>query len=573
MKSIQTRMLIIFSFAFIVSSVILSFSIYRSSNELVVNSISTQAKLIAENAVKKVDLNKYEGITPESGPTEYYMELRQQLNDIREMNGLKYLYTMGRRSVAEGYEYFYVVDGFPVESNEASEIGDVEENHYPSLEQTFETKQASIGELSYSEEYGATVTAYVPIINNNGDMIGVLGADFDAENIYQLMKTEKQKMIVLTLIVLIVMFIIIYLLSRYLVQPLKELINHTRIVRTGDFTIKMESNRKDEIGELNRAFNEMIQDINEMIHTVNVSASKLNTSSQEISSTAEQSAKTADVLASTIREITQGSKRQLKIIEDATETIKQMTIGLDSITHHLSEVSIASHMTNDLSNNGIKQIERAVKQINQIKTAQHQSSTVIQELGIKSKEIDEIVDVITNIASQTNLLALNAAIEAARAGEHGRGFAVVSQEVRKLAEQSAQAAKKIAILIKDIQVKTESAVKTMEESSREVEEGTRVVAESGEEFNKIREAVQSVNGQIENVTAAIEQLSAGSSQIVGIIEEVNKIAENSNQKTNDFAKLIDGQISMVHEINYSTDQLKEMSNHLDKVVKQFKIKK
>lgn len=152
----------------------------------------------------------------------------------------------------------------------------------------------------------------------------------------------------------------------------------------------------------------------------------------------------------------------MEVIANANDTIKEMSAGLDHITKNLSLVTRSSQTAKDASNNGRLKIEKAVDQIRQIHQSQHHSSQVMKELGIKSKEIDEIVVVITDIANQTNLLALNAAIEAARAEEHGKGFAIVSEEVRKLAEQSARAAEKISSLIKEIHLKTEDAVQTID---------------------------------------------------------------------------------------------------------------
>lgn len=572
MKSLQTKMLIVFSLIFVLSSIFLSYSIYQSSSSLVVNSVSTQAKLIGEKVVSTINVDQYEQITLESGETDYYFELREGLTELKEMNGLKYLYTMARSSTNNGgYEYYYVVDGSPLNSEDASALGDVEENQYDELIQTFETGKTQIGEFTYDEEYGATVTAYVPITNNKGETIGVVGADFDAENIYQLMNDKKKYMILMTVAVLAVMILVIFIITRMLIKPLKELSLQMKKVRTGDFNVQLQTKRKDEIGELTHSFNEMVEDVKGMIHTVNLSSKKLTVSSEELAGTADQNSSTSELLSEAVQDITQGANRQVAIISNAVEMIQEMTTSLGTISNNLLEVSASSQTANTISINGKNQVEKAIEQIEHIKNAQFHSSQVMKELGEKSKEIDEIVVVITDIASQTNLLALNASIEAARAGEHGRGFAVVSEEVGKLAEQSAGAAKGISHLIKEIQLKTQDAVETMENGNREVERGTIEFVNVSHAFNQINEAIQSVAGQIKLVSESILLLSSGSAQIVQVIGEVHDIADHFSHATGDFAELTDSQLAMIQEVNASIEQLNEMSGQLENLVHQFKI--
>lgn len=209
----------------------------------------------------------------------------------------------------------------------------------------------------------------------------------------------------------------------------------------------------------------------------------------------------------------------------------------------------------------------------QIKSTQYHSSEVIKDLGEKSNEINEIVVMITDIADQTNLLALNAAIEAARAGEYGKGFAVVSEEVRKLAEQSGDAASRIASLIQEIQMKTKDAMETMVNSNQEVDKGTIVMVNTSEVFDKINNAIHVVTEQIEEVNKTIAQLSQGSVKIVEIIHEVHEIAQQSTNKTNDFAELTEEQLALTEEVYASIEQLREMSEQLETMVGQFKYEK
>ncbi|RKQ19512.1 methyl-accepting chemotaxis protein [Ureibacillus endophyticus] len=572
MKSLQTKMLVIFSSIFIISTLIISYSIYESSTKLVVDSISSQAKIIAENVVSKIDVNQFEQITTEE--TEYYYELREELNEIRKMNGLNYLYTMKSKKNDDGSsEYYYVVDGLPLDSDDASSLGEVEQNEYEALINTFKTGETQVGELTYDKEYGANVSAYVPIRNSNGEMIGLIGADYNADHIYELMNDKKRELMIYTIVVLLVIICVIYFVARMINRPLKRLTLEMRKVKTGDFTVHLETKRKDEIGELTNTFNDMVNNVKNMIRTIDDSSQKLTLSSEEMSMTAEHNTTMTETLTEAIQGIMYGANRQVDIISNAADTIKEMSNEILQISKNIEEVSSSSEFATKTSINGREQLEHAIKQMEQIKSTQYHSSEVIKDLGEKSNEINEIVVMITDIADQTNLLALNAAIEAARAGEYGKGFAVVSEEVRKLAEQSGDAASRIASLIQEIQMKTKDAMETMVNSNQEVDKGTIVMVNTSEVFDKINNAIHVVTEQIEEVNKTIAQLSQGSVKIVEIIHEVHEIAQQSTNKTNDFAELTEEQLALTEEVYASIEQLREMSEQLETMVGQFKYEK
>ena len=570
MKSIQTKIVLLFSVIFVFSITLLSYSIYQSSKDLVIQSISTQAQSIAEQVVRTIDVDQYDDITPENGKNDYFYELREQLITLKEMNGLEYLYTMDRREVQGGnYEYYYVLNG-STDETEGANLGDIENNQYEELVRTFEEGTSQLGEFTV-DEYGAIVTAYVPIKNNNGEVVGVVGADFNAQQIEQLLSSKKNQIIFYTILSLIVMVSIIYIATRMIVKPLKVLTQEMNKVRTGDFTVQLESTRKDEVGKLTRSFNQMVEEIKLMIHTVKNNSNRLAISSEELANTAEQNTSTSESVTEAIQEITQGANRQLEIISSVSQTVQQMNNRIELVTRSLAEVATSSQTANDVSVEGEGKMKDAMQQFEHIKHVQLHSSKVIQELGTKSKEIDEIVVVITDIANQTNLLALNAAIEAARAGAHGKGFAVVSDEVRKLAEQSADAAKRISDLIQEIQFKTTDAVHVMENADKEVEKGTAVIIQTGQTFSEINASIQHVTDQIQEVNGAITALASSGVEIVQVMSEIESIATHSTEETEHFANLTENQLAMIEEVHASIDQLTEMSNKLDELVNQFQV--
>ena len=220
---------------------------------------------------------------------------------------------------------------------------------------------------------------------------------------------------------------------------------------------------------------------------------------------------------------------------------------------------------------GEAQVEKAINQISIVSDTVNSTAHIIEGLGVKSQEIGQMVDLITNIADQTNLLALNAAIEAARAGEQGRGFAVVAEEVRKLAEESGEAAKQIAGLVKEVQHEANSAVVAMQNGTREVAMGTQVVGDAGKSFEHIIVAINAVNQQIQEVSAASQEMAAGAETAMHAIEQTANDAQKNASVANNISSLAAEQLAGLQETGASIDRLTVVVEDLKKAVAYFTV--
>ncbi len=291
MKSLQTRILLICSGIILLSGMIIGYIIYQSAYHLVLTSIGDQAKSILEYAGKSIDYEKYKGITPEAGETDYYKELRLKFNEIKETNGLRYLYTMARKADASGgFQYYYVVDGAPLDSTQYSQLGQVEEEiqNFPDIVAAFATKSPMVGDITGSEQYGMLVTAYAPIFSPTGELVGIIGGDYDASRIYSLLQTKKWQIIYTIAAIQLVSLLLLLVFARLLIAPLKQLTRQVERLRGGDFTVSFATNRQDEIGILNRAFEQMVTDLKQLIKGITQSSEQLAQASQQLSLGSEE---------------------------------------------------------------------------------------------------------------------------------------------------------------------------------------------------------------------------------------------------------------------------------------------
>lgn len=320
---------------------------------------------------------------------------------------------------------------------------------------------------------------------------------------------------------------------------------------------------KSDEDQLGFAFEQMITNLRSLIEKVANSAGEVQTASGRLSVTARQAGAATSQVSQTIQQVAQGTSLQAQGMTAATSIVEQVSRAIDGVAKGAQEqatvVGRSSSITTQIANvieqvthnaqsgainaaeaaqaarNGSVTVENSIRNMSSIKEKVGTSAQKVREMGRRSEQIGVIVETIDDIAGQTNLLALNAAIEAARAGEHGKGFAVVADEVRKLAEKSASATGEIAGLVKDIQQSVADAIQSMDEGSKEVEVGVAQADEAGRALDSILQAIESVSGQMEGIASAAEEVNASSSELVSGMETVSAVAGQNTAATETMA--------------------------------------
>ncbi|PLR99237.1 chemotaxis protein [Bacillus sp. T33-2] len=373
------------------------------------------------------------------------------------------------------------------------------------------------------------------------------------------------------IILLISMFFILYYSRRNITKPITEIQSAMKEIAEGNLRQEFQSNRKDEIGKMFNYLNEMTNSLRELISKIADNSDQVAASAEELSASAEQTGKATEQIATTIQEVAAGSDKQIQGVEEGSKIISQLAVGVQQIADNGHSINLAVADTLEKATGGEKSIQLAIKQMNTISDTVNNLSQTVKVLGERSNEISKIVQVITDISSQTNLLALNAAIEAARAGEHGKGFAVVADEVRKLAEQSSSSAQQIAQLIIAIQEETNKTTQSMEYATKEVNEGIGIVNIAGESFEQIQHSVNEVVAKIEQVQSVIEQISESTEQVVESINIIAEVAEISAAGTQNVSAATEEQLASMEEISASAASLTDMAEELQKTIGKFQV--
>ena len=331
---------------------------------------------------------------------------------------------------------------------------------------------------------------------------------------------------------------------KYLAASVDEMLKAMNKFAEGDLTVSLQVRKEDEIGSLYNGFNRAVENMNQMICQVGIAAeaaanaaTEISASSMQLSDSAQtQSLQSSDVAAA---------------VEEMVQTI------VDNSRNATRTAEVASE-NGDVAREGGEVVEQTVEKIRQIATVVNDSAATVEQLGISSQQIGEIAQVIDEIADQTNLLALNAAIEAARAGEQGRGFAVVADEVRKLAERTTKATTEIAQMIHSIQEGAKRAVEAMQRGSNEVGEGIRLADKAGEALSRVVSGTAGTVDMVSQIAAASEEQSATSEQISRSVEQIATISDEA--------------ANGIRQITMSTESLNKLTVELNQLVSRFKVR-
>lgn len=394
----------------------------------------------------------------------------------------------------------------------------------------------------YSTEVEPSVAKFIEIIS---ELVTHYEKGVEVKYTEIVDSNHRVKMILITFGVISIIFCILIsvVITRSITVPIQKNIETAQTLADGNLSVNVETDRKDELGDEMRAFQTMVDKWKKLISEVKMSASSVASASHQLSVSADQ--------------LAQGGANQVERtiqVSTASEEMSQASLDIARNANNISDsakdmVSIAEH------GNGI--VNKSVDEVREIAKTVHKSSEFVKDLGNQSQKIGEIVNVINEIADQTNLLALNAAIEAARAGEAGRGFAVVADEVKKLAERTSKSTQEIGSMIGSIKTGVDRAVESMGEASQSVQMGVELSGQAGSALVEILQSASSLQSMVQQIAAAIEEMNSTTNEIAKDIEQVASVTKEASNSAD--------------QVTQAALELSTLSVNLEKSVQEFKI--
>ena len=384
-------------------------------------------------------------------------------------------------------------------------------------------------------------------------------------------RSSMMVMLITTIVCVLLLLAFSHKLINSIRSALNIMVHVCDKLSSGNFVVHTEpSQRRDELGDLQRALYYMTIKISDLLKEVSKTTEQMAAASQQLNSSSMESANAATSVAQSVADAAAVVVQQQTAVTNGTDSVVSISQSVKSISQETEEVSQEADQAAKKAEAGNLVVEKSVNQIHSVEEKARTTAQLVDELGARSQEIGAIVDTISDLAGQTNLLALNAAIEAARAGEQGRGFAVVAEEVRKLAEQSATAAQQIADLIGRIQDDTSKAVASMDSGRQAVVQGAESVEGLRQVFEEINGLVINVAGKIESMSDSIQHVAGQSSEITNHMEQIDTGAAKVADNMQSISAATEEQSASAQEIASASDSLARQAQNVQENLQKFK---
>ena len=410
-------------------------------------------------------------------------------------------------------------------------------------------------------------------LNNNTDELAKMELD-EAQNKVtasgEIYGTARTTTFVVLAIIALITIGIGYYFYRLIGGFLSEFLDVSQRVYHGDMTINLDYDTPDEFGKIAHSYNDTLGKIRTITAKIQDIANELTDSAETMSTGVNESAQVVTSIADSIHGIAELSVSQNKNVDSASSALNNIISGVNDVAELAKQTASHASQVGTTVNQGIEGINVISQHMDRVEAMVSTSAEQVDTLGHRSEEIGQIVETIVNISGQTNLLALNAAIEAARAGEHGRGFAVVAEEIRKLAEDSQEAAQHIAELIGTIQGETKKAVEAMHNGNEGVRQGAEVVKKATEEFSQVGGMVDNMVDQMAQVAQHIEKVSAESGYVVDATTSVSKDSDKISNETQQVSAASEEQSATMHELANENTKLADMAKRRQDQLKVFR---
>ncbi|KGG80502.1 hypothetical protein Y919_05835 [Caloranaerobacter azorensis H53214] len=437
---------------------------------------------------------------------------------------------------------------------------------YSNIEPVKEVLKKKIGTTIYEINGTKYYASYRPVSILNGGVI----VQQSYKEAFSALNKVRLSTAIITIIIILVASAIGYIFSLSITKPISKLVFFANGLSEGDLTQKINIKNKDEIGKLASAFEKMNNNLKNLLNNINIASEKVNKAALNLSESSSQVSEISEQISVAIDELASGNSAQAASIENTSNSINEIVKSIETISNKSIESARISNESKLLADRGIEIINNQNNKLKQSAEAIKNVSNSIENLNKKSEEINQITNLINSIAEQTNLLALNASIEAARAGEAGRGFSVVADEIRKLAEQSQESVEQINNILIDMVNDIKDVVLITRDTLEIFKEQESLSQNTTDAFYKISDSINKVLHQTNDIAEAIEKVKSETDNMVDEIQSISAVSEESAASAEEVAASTQEQSSSIQRISVAAQELAELSINLEKEVRKFK---